>query len=60
MLDMKNFSISQARIKRIVKQREKSGEFKSIEDILEIEGFGINILKKFCDSIIKANIKLGT
>lgn len=37
--------------------RERNGEFKSIENLLEIEGFGIKILEKFCDSIIQTDIK---
>lgn len=55
MLEMRPFNISQMRLNRLVDRREKLGEFRSLQDLLEIEGFGIRILEKFCDSIIQAN-----
>lgn len=54
--DMRNFNISQLRLDRIIQRREKFGEFRSVEDLLEVEGFGIKILEKFCNSILKADV----
>lgn len=56
-LEMKNFNIAQFRLSKIIQRRENFGEFKSVEELLEIEGFGIKILEKFCDSILKTDLK---
>lgn len=44
------------RLQKILQRREKQGDFKSIEDILELDGFGIKVLEKFCNSILQSNI----
>jgi transcription elongation factor len=54
VLELKNYQISHQRIQRILKRREAKGHFKSIEDLLEVDGFGIKILEKFCNSIINS------
>jgi transcription elongation factor len=59
MSDLRKFNIALARINRLVERREKLGDFHSIEDMLEIESFGIKILEKFCDSIIQADLQAG-
>jgi len=47
-----NFQISKQRIKKIEARKQKFGEFTSIEDILELDGFGVTVLEKFCASIL--------
>ncbi|XP_070498200.1 transcription elongation factor, mitochondrial isoform X2 [Chironomus tepperi] len=54
ILELKNYQISHQRIQRILKRRETKGHFESIEDLLEVDGFGIKILEKFCNSIINS------
>ncbi|KAM9040947.1 transcription elongation factor, mitochondrial-like [Megaptera novaeangliae] len=54
VLELKNYQISHQRIQRILKRREAKGHFESIEDLLEVDGFGIKILEKFCNSIINS------
>jgi transcription elongation factor, mitochondrial len=51
-LELKSYNISQIRLQKILARREKQGNFKTLEDILELDGFGIKILEKFCNSII--------
>lgn len=45
--------ISKARIKKITMFREKYGEFKSLNTLLELDGFGVKVLERFCDSVLK-------
>lgn len=47
-----NFQISKQRIKKIEARKQKFGEFSSIEDMLELDGFGVKVLEKFCESIL--------
>lgn len=56
MHDLRKFNIAQMRLIKLVERRDKFGEFRSIEEMLELDGFGIRILEKFCDSIIQADI----
>lgn len=46
------FNISKQRVRRIDLWKQKHGAFKSIEGILEVDGFGIKVLERFCDSIL--------
>lgn len=46
------FNISKQRIHRIDLWKRKHGAFKTIEGILEVDGFGIKVLERFCDSIL--------
>ncbi|CAO1430346.1 unnamed protein product [Diamesa serratosioi] len=34
-------------------RKQKIGNFTKIEEILELDGFGIKVLEKFCDSVLK-------
>ena len=49
------YQISKQRIKKIEARKQKLGEFSSIEDILELDGFGVKVLEKFCESILATN-----
>lgn len=49
-----SFNISKQRVKRIEMWKQKHGKFESIEGILEVDGFGVKVLERFCDSILKA------
>lgn len=55
--ELGNFIISKARIKKIAMFREKHGKFKSLNTLLELDGFGVKVLEKFCDSILKRSQK---
>lgn len=50
--ELESFNISKQRIKKIEMRKKKLGEFKALEDILELDGFGVKVLEKFCDSIL--------
>lgn len=52
-VELENYNISKARIRKISLRKEKLGNFNKVEDILELDGFGIKVLEKFCDSILK-------
>ena len=41
-----------ARAKKIAVRKQKHGHFTSIEEILELDGFGIKVLEKFCNSVL--------
>lgn len=45
------------RLSKLVQRRDKLGDFNTIEDLLELDGFGLKILEKFCNSIIQSDIK---
>lgn len=53
--ELTTFNISKQRVKRIEMWKEKHGKFKSIEGILEVDGFGVKVLERFCDSILNAS-----
>ena len=44
--------IGEARAKAIIEYRETYGQFKSIEDIMQVSGIKQNVFEKFCNSII--------
>ncbi|XP_053687946.1 uncharacterized protein LOC128737348 [Sabethes cyaneus] len=46
------YDISKSRLKRIEIWRKKFGTFMSLEQVLELDGFGITVLRRFYDSII--------
>lgn len=46
------FNITKNRIKNIDVWKRKHGKFININEILEVEGFGIKVLDNFCKSII--------
>lgn len=52
LVELSKFNISQQRIKKIQSRKEKHGEIKSVEEILELDGFGVKVLEKFCESIL--------
>lgn len=48
------FNISKQRLKRILQTKEKVGNFTKLEQILELDGFGIKVFEKFCESILQS------
>lgn len=46
------FNISQNKIKNLNSWKNKKGPFRSLSDILEVEGLSIKILEKICINII--------
>jgi transcription elongation factor len=52
-VELGNFVISKARIKKITMFREKYGKFKSLDTLLELDGFGVKVLERFCDSVLR-------
>lgn len=46
------YDISKSRLKRIKTWRQKFGTFISLDQVLQLDGFGVTILRKFYDSII--------
>lgn len=51
-IDLSVFNISKQRIRKMQLRKQKQGDFKTLEDILELDGFGVKVLEKFCDSIL--------
>lgn len=51
--ELTKYNISKQRIKRIELRKEKMGYFTKLEQILELDGFGIKVFEKFCDSILE-------
>ncbi|XP_055529874.1 uncharacterized protein LOC129721385 [Wyeomyia smithii] len=49
------YDISKSRLKRIEVWRKKFGKFMSLDQVLELDGFGITILRRFYDSIINSS-----
>lgn len=46
------YNITKYRLKRIEGWRKKFGRFMSLDQVLELDGFGITVLRKFYDSIV--------
>nr|XP_019563073.2 uncharacterized protein LOC109431311 [Aedes albopictus] len=47
------YNISKYRLKKIEGWRKKFGSFMSLDQVLELDGFGITVLRKFYDSIVQ-------
>lgn len=54
LIELKNFEISAMRIKKLMQRRESMGEYKAVEDLLELDGFGVKVLEKFCNSVLNS------
>ena len=54
-IDLSVFNISKQRIRKMQLRKQKQGDFKTLEDILELDGFGVKVLEKFCDSILTSS-----
>lgn len=54
--EMKSFNISQSRINKLIQQRDRNGAYKNVEDLLELDGFGVKVLEKFCNSILERDL----
>lgn len=48
------FSLAKVRIKKLDQYRTKKGKFTNLEDVLDVDGFGIKVLEKFYNSILDA------
>lgn len=48
------YDISKSRLKRIEVWRKKFGTFMTLDQVLQLDGFGITILRRFYDSIINS------
>ncbi|XP_077290611.1 uncharacterized protein LOC143914309 [Arctopsyche grandis] len=50
--DILRLSMSQMKLKRILSRRSNKGNFGSFSDILEVDGLGVKMMEKMCDSIL--------
>lgn len=50
--ELEKFSISKMRLKKIENYKMKNGNIETLDEILELDGFGEVVLEKFCDSIL--------
>ncbi|XP_053680493.1 uncharacterized protein LOC128731400 [Anopheles nili] len=50
--ELYKYNISKYRLKKIEGWRKKFGSFLSLEQVLELDGFGVTVLRKFYDSIV--------
>jgi transcription elongation factor, mitochondrial len=48
-----SFAISKSRIKKIEAWKSKHGGFKDLNEMLDLDSFGVKVLEKFCHSIVK-------
>ncbi|XP_058461672.1 uncharacterized protein LOC131436781 [Malaya genurostris] len=48
------YDISKSRLKRIEVWRRKFGMFISLDQVLQLDGFGVTVLRKFYDSIVES------
>ncbi|CAG0917158.1 unnamed protein product [Notodromas monacha] len=46
------YNISKNRIGGILRHRTRKGPFNEVEQLLEVDGFGVKILEKFCESVL--------
>lgn len=53
---LSKFNVSQNRIKNLELWKTKKGPFKSLNEVLEVEGLGEKVLEKICENIISENI----
>ncbi|KAI4470707.1 hypothetical protein MML48_1g09236 [Holotrichia oblita] len=49
---LSKFNITQGRLKNLINWKNKKGPFTTLSDVLEVDGLGINILDKLCQSIL--------
>ncbi|KAJ8933684.1 hypothetical protein NQ318_011460 [Aromia moschata] len=49
---LSRFNVSQNRIKNLVSWKSKKGPFRTLHDVLEVEGLGEKVLEKICQNII--------
>ncbi|KAK9711216.1 hypothetical protein QE152_g25617 [Popillia japonica] len=49
---LSRFNITQGRLKNLINWKNKKGPFTALSDVLEVDGLGINILDKLCQSIL--------
>ncbi|KAF2883956.1 hypothetical protein ILUMI_22214 [Ignelater luminosus] len=54
---LSRFDVSQSRIKNLEVWRNKKGPFKSLADVLEVDGLGVKVLERLCESIVQDNQK---
>lgn len=43
------------RARKIALRKQKIGEFTRVEEILELDGFGVKVLERFCNSILSSS-----
>lgn len=55
--ELKNYNISQMRLNKLLHHRDIQGNFKSVEELLELEGFGVKVLERFCNSILQSEVR---
>lgn len=49
---LSRFDVSQGRIRSLDSWRNKKGPFKSLADVLEVDGLGVKVLERLCESIV--------
>lgn len=53
------YSIAKFRLQRILGWKQQHGQFSSLNEILELDDFGVKILEKFCQSIVQDSSEAG-
>lgn len=51
--EMCRFNVSKERINNLQRFRRKHGQFSTLDDVLEVDGLGVKVLERLCDSILK-------
>ncbi|KAJ9592701.1 hypothetical protein L9F63_015618, partial [Diploptera punctata] len=51
--ELSRFDITRSRITNLQRFRRKRGPFSTLSEILEVDGLGVKVLERLCDSILK-------
>ncbi|PNF27856.1 hypothetical protein B7P43_G09216 [Cryptotermes secundus] len=51
--EMCRFNVSKYRVNSLQRFRRKHGQFGTLDDVLEVDGLGVKVLERLCDSILK-------
>lgn len=50
--EMSRFDVSKGRINSLQQFRRKRGQFCTLDEVLEVDGLGVKVLERLCDSIL--------
>ncbi|XP_063697917.1 uncharacterized protein LOC134828856 [Culicoides brevitarsis] len=53
--ELTKFNLSKARAQKVLMFKKTHGSFNDLQQILELDGFGVKVLQKFCSSVVKSS-----
>ncbi|KRT83004.1 hypothetical protein AMK59_3023, partial [Oryctes borbonicus] len=54
--ELSKFKVTRNRLKNLVNWKNKKGAFSTLSEVLEVDGLGINILDRLCQSILSEDV----